>query len=345
MTELNKLATQIERLTIHMLNADKGTSDLARDVSAGLSTAPKHLPPKYFYDELGSSLFEAICRLPEYYVTRAEREILIKYADDILAASGITSVKDVCLIELGSGSATKTRDFIEPLLHRAEHIHYIPLDISISSLQDSAHELLRDYPELYITAYSAEYLPALQALNSKNPPLSNEDEKRIMLFLGSSIGNLDSAEAIALLQEARKNLKPKDAFLLGADLKKSADILVPAYDDALGVTAAFNLNLLLRINRELDADFDISTFSHRALYHEELGRIEMHLVSQAKQDVRIRALDLVIGFDKAETIHTENSYKFDVQQLEELARHAGFSLRRTWYDDSHYFSLNLFIAT
>lgn len=322
-----------DRLTLHRLAFGGDADALAKDVRAGLTANPKAMPPKYFYDELGSHLFEAICVLPEYYLTRAENEILHQHSDEIVAA--IASPARV--VELGSGSAEKTRHLLEAMLRRQAQLHYLPIDISDASLERSSLELLHLYSNLRITAFAADYFTALQALQN-----AEENERTIALFLGSNLGNFDADEALNFLRQVRKVLKAEDGLLLGVDLKKSPDTLVLAYDDALGVTAAFNRNLLVRINRELDADFAIEKFLHLPFYNEELGRVESHLVSTEKQSVRINALDLEIHFEQGETIHTENSYKFDLEQLARLAQASGFSLEKSWFDSQRRFSFNLF---
>jgi L-histidine Nalpha-methyltransferase len=324
-----------ERLTLHRLAFGGDTNAFAQDVERGLTATPKSMPPKYFYDELGSRLFEAICFLPEYYLTRAESEILREHADEIVAS--IASPARV--VELGSGSAEKTRYLLEALLRRQSRLHYLPVDISDASLERSSLELLHLYSNLRITAYAADYFTALQALQA-----ADENQRTIALFLGSNIGNFNSDEALNFLRQVRKVLRAEDGLLIGVDLKKSADILVPAYDDALGVTAAFNRNLLVRINRELNADFRIEKFLHKAIYNQSLGRIEAHLMSTEKQRVRINGLDLELRFEPGETIHTENSYKFDLEQLAGLASATGYVLEKSWFDRRQRFSFNLFTA-
>lgn len=326
------------RFTIHRLALGGDANAFASDVRAGLTREAKALPPKYFYDELGSRLFEAICWLPEYYLTRAESDILQTNANEIVA-----EVEGrVRLLELGSGSAEKTRYLIEALLAKQPELHYLPVDISDSSLELASQRLLRLYPRLRITAFAADYFTALQALASRVP--ADSDCRTVAVFLGSNIGNFGRDESREFLQAVRKVLRPEDALLLGADLKKSREVLIPAYEDALGVTAAFNLNLLSRINRELDGNFDVKKFQHSAIYNDQLGRIEIHLVSREPQIVRIRAIDLEVAFDEGETIRTENSHKFDPDQLSVLARDTGFALARTWFDRAHLFSFNLFVA-
>lgn len=326
------------RLIIHRLAEGGDSNAFSSDVRAGLSGTAKALSPKYFYDELGSRLFEAICFLPEYYLTRAESEILRTNSDEIVSSFE----GPVRLLELGSGSAEKTRFLIEALLSRQPQLHYLPVDISDSSLELSSERLLRLFPGLRITAFAADYFTALQALAERVP--ADPDSRTVALFLGSNIGNFGRDESREFLHAVRKLLRPGDALLLGADLKKSPDILIPAYDDALGVTAAFNLNLLARINRELDANFDVKKFRHRATYNDELGRIEIRMVSLHPQVVSVGALDLEVQFDEGETMRTENSYKFDLEQLSAIAQDTGFALAKTWFDRDRLFSFNLFVA-
>jgi L-histidine Nalpha-methyltransferase len=321
------------RLTIRTIAPHTAPITLADDVRAGLGASPKRLPPKYFYDALGSTLFEAICLLPEYYPTRAEHEILAASAGEIVAGVG----SPVELVELGSGNAQKTRLLIEALLACQPELHYVPVDISSAALEASAQELLGTYPALRITAYASDYSGALEVL-------PRTDCRRLALFLGSNIGNFDHPEALLFLLGLRAALRPGDALLLGADLKKSRAVLEAAYDDSLGVTAAFNLNVLARLDRELGADFDIRRFAHRAFYNEALERVEMHLVSLVEQTVHIRDLGLDVRFAEGETIHTENSYKYDLEGLTRLAEKAGFERTRTWLDGERRFSSSLFVA-
>lgn len=329
----------LDRFIIRHLAQGGDSDSFARDVRAGLTSNPKRLLPKYFYDELGSQLFEAICRLPEYYLTRAESEILRVNAREITGSVP----GPVRVVELGSGSAEKTRYLIEALLARQAGLHYLPIDISEASLERSSRELLQIYPGLRITAFAGDYFTALRAL-AKERLTDGAHKRTLALFLGSNIGNFDAGESRQFLREVRSVLSAGDGLLMGADLKKSADVLVPAYDDALKVTAAFNLNLLVRINRELGGDFRIENFEHRALYNEGLGRIEVYIVSREAQRARIQAIDAEIFFERGEMIHTENSYKFDLEQLARLARDTGFSLERTWLDGHRRFSFNLFTA-
>ena len=325
-----------ERLVIRNLVREDARQRFAEDVRAGLSAAPKRLFPKYFYDELGSQLFEAICLLPEYYLTRAENEIFARHSDAIVSE---VSTQKVSLVEMGSGSALKTRLVIEALLRRQGELRYVPVDISASALETSSRVLLQSYPQLRIEAYAADYYDGLSALAERR-----HDARKLALFLGSNVGNFDPEEARAFLSALRRVLAPGDALLLGADLKKEARLLEAAYDDALGVTAAFNLNQFARINRELGADFDLRAFRHQAAYNEELGRVEVHIVSLRAQRVSIRALGMEIEFEEGERVHTENSHKYDLAGLSELAAATGYTRARTWLDEREQFSSNLFIA-
>jgi L-histidine N-alpha-methyltransferase len=344
MKTISKLDSEVtNRFFIHRLALDDNLDAFGRDVHSGLTSNPKVLLPKYFYDSLGSHLFEAICCLPEYYVSRAESEILREHTEEMIVEIQGDTRRSIRLVELGSGSAEKTRYWIKALLNRQKELHYVPVDISASILDRTCQRLLFDYPSLRVAAYAADYSAALRAL-ARSPMMATDDKLNVVLFLGSSVGNLDPNEASALFREVRRTLRPGDALFLGADLKKSEAVLVPAYNDALGVTAAFNLNLLVRINRELAGYFDLAQFEHQALYNEQLGRIEMHVVSRTAQTVRIRAVDLEVSFERGESIHTENSYKFEASELSELARQTGFSLRRAWSDGACLFSFNFLAA-
>ncbi|HXC70635.1 MAG TPA: L-histidine N(alpha)-methyltransferase [Pyrinomonadaceae bacterium] len=326
--------TRDPRLYIHNLVRRDPLTGLAEDVRKGLSAQPKRFLPKYFYDELGSQLFEAICLLPEYYLTRAENDILQRYSDEIVAA--ISGQKT--LVEMGSGSASKTRLIIEALLRRQSELLFMPVDISATALESSSRILLQSYPRLTIEAYAADYFAGLAELG-KRPRT-----RTLALFLGSNISNFDPDEALRFLRAMRSVLQKGDALLLGADLKKDPAILDAAYNDALGVTSAFNLNVLARINRELGGTFDLRAFKHRAFYNQSEGRVEIYIESLADQRVRIEKLDLEIEFAAGELIHTENSYKYDKANIAHLAVATGFELSRTWLDSEERFSSNLLLA-
>lgn len=325
-----------ERLLIHNLVKLDPSAGFAEDVRKGLSSKPKSLSPKYFYDELGSQLFDAICLLPEYYLTRAENEIIERYAGEIV--DSIDGEKT--LLEMGSGSASKTRLIIEALLKKQSHLLFMPVDISVSALESSSRILLQSFPPLSIEAYAAEYFDALAELSNRKPR-----GRTLALFLGSNISNFGRNEAPAFLSALRRVLKTGDALLLGADLKKDRSVLEPAYDDALGLTAAFNLNLLARVNRELGGNFDLRAFKHHAFYNDEIGRVEIYIESTRPQTITISKLDLEVHFSAGERIHTENSYKYDLSGIAQLANETGYTCARTWLDSGQRFSSNLLLAT
>jgi dimethylhistidine N-methyltransferase len=323
-----------ERLVIHDLLRRNSAAEFAEDVRRGLTAEPKSLFPKYLYDELGSELFEAICRLDEYYLTRAESEILARYAGEI-----VESVPgDKTLIEMGSGSASKTREIIEALLSRQRDLLFIPVDISASALESSSRSLLQSYPRLQIEGYAADYFDGLSALGLVRRG------RTLALFLGSNIGNFETSQARAFLRAIRAVLCEGDALLLGADLKKDAQILEAAYNDALGVTQAFIRNELGRINRELGGKFDLRQFSLRSKYNAAAGRVDVYLESACEQTVPIANLNLNIRLKAGERIHVENSYKYNLDELSKLAASSGFQRARTWFDSRGFFSSNLFLA-
>ncbi len=319
------------RLDVKISRKDKSLESLAEDVLAGLSATPKSLPPKYFYDATGSKLFEQICDLPEYYLTRTERDILERYAREIAECFE----DDVTLVELGSGNSSKTRLLIEAFIKRFEWLHYLPVDISKSILLETAEDLVRAYPRLKITALVADYHTALDSLKGA------EVGHKLILFLGSNIGNFEPDEAAHFLERTRASMNPEDRMLIGADLMKAPEVLIPAYDDARGVTARFNLNLLHRINSELGGDFNLDRFRHTIVLNREHGRIEMHLKSTARQAVTLARLRRRFQFERGETIHTENSYKFTLDGFRELVRRADLDIQTTWLDERRWFSVHL----
>lgn len=303
----------------------------ARDVAHGLAAPQKWLPPKYFYDERGSELYEQICALPEYYPYRAEWEILSTYATQIHAEIG-----HLALVEFGSGSATKTRHLLAAYEWAGRPFRYCPVDIAREVLWDTANQLLREYSCVEIRAMHADFAGQPEVIQAF------QLEKKAVAFFGSSLGNFTPAESVEFLQRTAAIMGPEDVFLLGIDLKKSPAILVPAYDDAQGVTAAFNLNVLHRINRELGGRFEPQSFEHLALYNDAQGCIEMHLRSREAQRVPIVNIEQVVSFGKDETIHTESSFKYSVDEVRDLGYQANLVLRRTWFDARRWFLLALF---
>ncbi len=307
---------------------------LGDEVRAGLTAHPKTLPTKYLYDDLGSALFEVICLLPEYYLTRSEAAILRAHARDIVAAVGDT----LEIVELGSGTATKTRLLLDAALARQGTLRYSPIDISRSALDQTVHALNAEYPAITVDPQVADYFEGLRRFSR------NGVERTLVLFLGSNIGNFEPYEARRTLSAVRETLRPGDSLLMGADMKKDVAILEAAYNDKLGVTAAFNKNLLWRINRELGGHFDLDSFRHRAKYNSAEGRVEMHLISDTAQDVAIDALGMTVHFEPGESIHTESSYKYNPKQVEALADETGFKVLQTWTDQAKTFTSNLLVA-
>ena len=301
------------------------------DTRRGLQDEPKWLSSLYFYDEAGSHLFEQICETPEYYPTRTEAGILDQNVHEILAAAG----PDAMLAELGSGSSTKTRIVIQALLEDQGPSTYVPVDISGGFLRTVADELEAAYPGLTVDPVAAEYKEGLRRIGE------HPAARRLVLFLGSSIGNFEPPEQLGLLRAAHDALSPGDAFLLGTDLVKDEATLVAAYDDAEGVTAAFNRNILSHLNRELDGDAQPDAFRHVALWNAGRERIEMHLESLRDQTLRFPGADLEVRVRAGERIHTENSYKFTLERARRLAGEAGFLLERTWTDERDWFGLHL----
>ena len=318
-----------ERFTVR--HAVRRGPSFAEEVREGLTAIPKSIPPRYFYDSLGSALFVAICELPEYILTRAEAAILRASAAAMVRNFGAPAR----VVELGSGDCRKSRILLEAILERQPALTFVPIDVDGGILESSARELLASLPALTIEAVRGDFRDVAEIVS----PIHGGTA---VLFLGSTIGNLDPASASALLREVRRILSPGDALLLGADLRKPNAIIEPAYDDALGVTAAFNLNLLARINRELGGHFDLSKFGHRAFFNEEKSRIEMHLVSRERQRVNIHGLMVDLG--EGETIHTENSYKYTEADLQKLADAGGFSLAQRWRDADNLFTDVLLLA-
>ncbi|MGI0487566.1 L-histidine N(alpha)-methyltransferase [Pantanalinema rosaneae CENA516] len=322
-----------DRLQIEVLihpTQDVAQAPFGQDVIQGLTQQPKTLPPKYFYDDRGSQLFEQICELPEYYLTRTETSILQNYAAEIAATTGVCE-----LVELGSGSSTKTRLLLNAYQALGYPLHYIPIDISAGILKDSAHQLLSEYPTLNIHGLVGTYEQALQHLSTPHLP------KRLIFFLGSSLGNLNPAECEQFFQQIRSALQPGEYFLLGVDLHKSTELLEAAYNDRQGVTAEFNLNMLQHLNQRFQGDFDLTQFEHWSFYNESLHQIEMHLRSLRSQTIELAALSLTVTFESGETIRTEISRKFNLtatqQQLEEI----GLNPLRVWADQNTWFGLLL----
>lgn len=318
-----------ERYTCITLRNAQDT--LADDIRQALTAPRKWLPCKYFYDPTGNVLFEQICELPEYYLTRTETAILKQHAVHIIERCP----SDLTLVELGSGSSTKSRYLIDACLARQQDLTYYAVDISPAGLENGTRQLLDNYPRLRVVGVAAEFADGLGYL------ATYPSGPRLVAFLGSTIGNFTEEDIARFFTMLRRHLRPMDRLLLGVDLIKDPAVLEAAYDDAQGVTAKFNLNILARLNRELSANFDLATFRHRAVWNHERGRIEMNLVSVHNQRVRIADLNLDIDFRQGETIHTENCYKYSRPGMESLLTRHGFQVLGHFSDPRDQFCLFL----
>lgn len=326
-----RASTVSDRYALTETEPHEHLDSLASAVAEGLGERPRSLPCRFLYDERGSELFEDICALPEYYLTRAEHQLLRDHADEVVSHLP----RGVTLAELGSGSSTKTRLLIEALLRHQSRLRYVPVDISRSILEESAESLLEDYGALEVHAIASEYHVGLRHVrNETRAP-------KVIAWLGSNVGNFDRASAARFLRRIRDVLVEPDRLLVGIDLRKDRRVLESAYDDAAGVTARFNLNLLTRINRELDANFDLRSFGHYADWREVEGRVELGLECLASQRVTIKGSGLALRFERGERIHTEDSYKYSFEEIEALAANSGLRLEQQWLDASGGYSLQL----
>ena len=303
---------------------------LAEEVRRGLLRSPKSLPPKLFYDAAGSELFDEITRLPEYYLTRTERSIFQRYAPEMIAAAR----PELAIIELGAGSASKTCLLLHAALRLQSRLRYFPVDVSADALDSAAQRLRAQFPALDVQPIVTDFTHGFRL------PLVG-DARRLVLFIGSSIGNFEPEESIALLRRIHRQLAPGDALLLGADLAKDPAVIVPAYNDPQGVTARFNLNMLARLNRELAADFRLHDFRHVAEWNPAASRMEIYVESVRAQTVHVRALSLRVRFAAGERLHTENSYKYTPAMIENILQPAGFTQERAWHDPRRWFGVLL----
>jgi len=311
-------------------SSKKTQKTFAQELSYSFNQKQKSINPKFFYDEKGSYLFKKICTLPEYYISRTEVALLRQLEEKL--PNHLNG--NFRLVELGSGSSTKTRTLIDILEKSQKHIEYFPIDIS-DILRDSCKELHNDYKNLCITGIIDDYEPALELVKNY------DDKNNLIVFLGSSFGNYDPKAGLRFLQKINSLMKSGDLFLLGLDLTKDETVLEKAYNDSQGITAQFNLNVLSRINSELDANFDINKFVHHAVYNKNQNRIEMYLRSLEKQIVNIPKADLVLEVKKDELIHTENSFKFTISQIKEMSAISNFQIQDMWCDEKRYFGLVL----
>ncbi len=318
-----------DRFSLYHAGGNKDASAFAEDVIAGLKAKPKSLSPKYFYDDNGSELFEKICETPEYYVTRTEASILKAHAAEI---ADVNAGKNL-IIELGSGSSIKTRYILNAFIKNVSPVTYVPIDVSEILIQ-SGNELLNDFEGLYVNGIIGEYEQALEIVSEIY------HQPKLMVFLGSSIGNFDLPHAEEFLKKISASMNSGDSLLIGFDLVKDEGILNAAYNDSDGVTAEFNLNLINRINREFNSGIDVNNFEHTAFFNSAKSRIEMHLISRCDQSFSLNGSGEII-FKKNETIHTENSYKFTDEMIKELAQASGLSITNSWKDKNNYFELCL----
>ncbi|KAF6249085.1 L-histidine N(alpha)-methyltransferase [Marine Group I thaumarchaeote] len=311
-------------------HATKIQKTFAEEISYSLNRDSKFIDPKYFYDNKGSDLFKKICSLPEYYPTRTEISILKQLRDELPSYLD----EHFRLVELGSGTSVKTRLILDILVKLQDTIEYFPIDIS-EILTESSEQLLKDYDRLHITGLIDTYEDGLKFLKTF------DDKKNLIIFLGSSFGNFSPNDGYKFLQKINSTMKHGDLFLIGLDLVKDKQILESAYDDSQGVTAKFNLNILSRINDELDADFYLKNFSHYVIYNEEEQRIEMYLKSLVNQSVMVSKSNLLFNLEKDELILTEHSHKYKLSQISKLLHSTGFKIKHTWLDNNNHFSLTL----
>jgi L-histidine N-alpha-methyltransferase len=314
---------------------EAANTPLGSEVYRGLTARQKTLSPWLFYDAQGSELFEQITELPEYYPTRTERSILSAHADQIVAAAA--GCEELAMIELGAGTATKTGLLLKAAVRRQSEVTYHAIDVSGTALDEAKRRIEAELEGVAVVPRVGDYTEGLGQVDA-------DGQRRMVLYIGSSIGNFEPADALQLLRDIRKELKPGEKLLLGVDMVKDREVLLRAYDDAAQVTAAFNKNVLARINRELGANFNLNLFRHRARWNEECSRIEMHLESLIAQHVVIPALDLEVKLQRGETIHTENSYKFRDEGVIEMLERADFHLSDHWTDEREWFGVYLATA-
>jgi L-histidine Nalpha-methyltransferase len=315
------------------------TEDFAQEVKKGLGRENKKLDPKFFYDKRGSELFEQICVQPEYYLTLTEYKIIIENIDSLLK---YYYNKDICIVELGSGSSKKTKILLNYFLKKQDgNLHYFPIDISQEMLYQSTLKLQNDLPKIINHPIASEYFDGIETVTKFISSQQNIPNNKLILFLGSSLGNFEPEDAIIFLRNLREKINKEDALLVGFDLQKKKYILEAAYNDGEGFTAKFNLNILERINKELDGEFDLENFRHSAYYNIVKNRIEMHIISKIKQSVKVGKLNQVFDFEKGETIHTENSYKYSLKSIEQLANKSNLRVAKNFLDKNEWYNLAL----
>ncbi|MFZ0515003.1 MAG: L-histidine N(alpha)-methyltransferase [Candidatus Nitrosopolaris sp.] len=314
--------------------------DFAQSIKEGLGTRnQKRVNPKYFYDSEGSQLFEEICRQPEYYPWRIEAAILRQHSMKMACIHG---KKKISIIELGSGSSIKTRILLQEVLLRQSSLYYFPIDVSKAMLRETINKLSADFSNLRTMGISSDYEDGVDKANSLIATDPQIPDRKLIIFLGSSIGNFEPNESVAFLKKLRSKMEKNDHLLLGIDLHKTKKVLEAAYNDETGITARFNLNLLTRINRELRGEFNLDCFVHHAFYNSSYQRVEMHLVSTKDQQVYVGRLGQTFSFNKNETIHTENSYKYSAEKIKQMAEDSQFIIKRNFFDEKKWFNVVLF---
>ena len=323
---------------IYKTENSQSISKFAQDVREGLRAQKKKLKPIYLYDGIGSLLFEEICLQEEYYLTRTERIILQDFSPDIVK---MQNNHHISMLELGSGSSDKTRILLGCFLSKQKQLYYFPIDISHSILFGTIKRLSSDLCHLYIKGIASDYVEGIVKVRDFICSKNNIPNKKLILFLGSSIGNFEPNEAIEFLRTMKNIMDKEDTLLIGFDLQKNAKIIEAAYNDKAGITAKFNLNLLSRINRELGGEFNVRDFEHLAFYNEDKARVEMHLISKFDQEVNIRSLCEIFSFKQNETIHTESSYKYTLRQIFRLAYDSGFEVKKNFTDKKKWYDLAL----
>ncbi|MEM9801821.1 MAG: L-histidine N(alpha)-methyltransferase [Planctomycetota bacterium] len=321
-----------DRLSLIVDAPVEAADDFGTDVARSLSRNPKRIDCRWLYDARGSEIFDAICELDDYYPTRAEAEILGARSDDIVDLVH----DDAVFVELGSGSSIKTRRLLDAFFRERDTLEYVPIDISRAALESSARDLLDDYDDLEVTGIVGEYERGFEWMEER------KDREKLIVWLGSTIGNFDREAAKAFLSRLRRHMTDRDRLLIGVDLRKDRDVLERAYDDSEGVTADFTLNVLERMNRELGGHFDVDGFEHNAVYQEDEGRVVLSLESKRDQTVRVDDVDLDLTFAEGERIHVEDSYKYSFEEIDDLARSSGFEVAERWLDGESRFSVNLF---
>ncbi|MFB6346796.1 MAG: L-histidine N(alpha)-methyltransferase [bacterium] len=322
-----------QRISYRVVEDDLSRDTLAETVRNGFEKSPRQLPPRVLYDGRGSALYREICNLSDYYPAQKEEFILNEFADEIVQEVGFPQT----ITELGCGSAEKTRGIIETLIEENQSLDYEMIDISDEQLREAAESVVEEYDSLTVTAVAGDYISGLERL----PEI---DGSRVLLFLGGSLGNFDPEDAESFLRTVRQSVQSSEGILVGVDLVKDPEIIEQAYNDSEGVTAQFNKNILRRINKELGGRFRPEKFRHEAPFVEEKSRIEMRLVSEVKQRVFVEGLSRSYEFDSGDYIHTESSYKYEIESFEQLVERAGYELHRYWTDPAEHFALTLLKA-